>query len=91
MAKEKNLRRKELLRKYTVKIIESGLSFSLFSYFHFFLIYLYFLFLELKVRISDNINKSHNTWKKVEGSRRSDIIQHVHHMLTSCLTHGILG
>jgi len=42
MAKEKNFRRRELLRKYTVKIIESGLSFSLFSYFHFILIYLHF-------------------------------------------------
>jgi len=46
MAKEKNFRRRELPRKYTVKITESklSLSFSLFSYsyFHLFLIYLYF-------------------------------------------------
>ena len=29
--------------------------------------------------------------KEVEGSGRSDVIQHVHYMLTSCLTHGGLG
>ena len=35
-------------------------------------------------------DKSHNAWKDIEGSRRSNIIQHVHHMLTSYLTYGTL-
>jgi len=29
--------------------------------------------------------------KEVEGSKRSDVIQHEHYILTSCLTHGRLG
>ena len=29
--------------------------------------------------------------KDVEGSRRSDIIQHIYYMLTSCLIYGSLG
>ena len=59
--------------------------------FSYFLIFIFiFLFLELRVRVSDNITQSHDTWKNVEGSRRSDIIQYVHHMLTSYSTHGTL-
>ena len=53
----------------------------LFSYSHFH--FLFDLFLKLRVR-------SHDPWKDIEGSRRSDVIQHVNCMLTSCLTHGTL-
>ena len=45
-----------------VKIVESKLSFS------YFLIFIFiFLFLELRVR-------SHDAWKDIKGSRRSDVI-----------------
>ena len=66
--------------------------FSFLFYFYFYL-YLFsiFPFLELRVRVSDNITQSHDTWKKVEDSRRSDVIQHVYYMLTSCFIYGTLG
>jgi len=36
-------------------------------------------------------HKSYDAWKDVEGSRKSDVIQHIHYILTSYLTHGTLG
>jgi len=39
-----------------------------------------------------NHKTNHEMWEKeVEGSRTSDVIQHGHHMLASCITHGHLG
>ena len=75
--------------------------------FSYFLILIFIsLFLELKVRVSDNItqlhihyirlcsdsdsDKSHDAWKDIEDSRRSNIIQYVYYILTSCLTHSTL-
>ena len=37
-----------------------------------------------------NSHKSWDTWKDIEGFRRSNVIQHVYCMLTSCLTYGTL-
>ena len=73
-----------------IKIIRSGLSFLLFYYFHFlFNLILYFLFIELRVRVDDH--RSQDIGKGVEGPRRGNIIQYVHHILALYLTHGHLG
>jgi len=56
-------------------------------HFHFVLFYfLIFLFLEHRVR-----GRSQDAENKIEGSRTNDVIQHGHHILTSCPTHGRLG
>jgi len=64
---------------------------SVFLYFNFNFIFilfyfLIFLFLEHRVRV-----RSQDAENKVEGSRTNDVIQHRHHMLTSCPTHGCLS
>ena len=68
-----------------VKITESRLSFSYFLIliFIFFWFIFIFLFLELMVR-------SHDARKDIEGSRRSDVIQYVNYMLTSCFIYDTL-
>ena len=39
-----------------------------------------------------NHKTNHEMWEnEVEGSRTSNVIQHGHHMLASCITHGRLG
>ena len=48
--------------------------------------FLIFLFLEHRVRV-----RSQDTKNEVEGSKTNDVIQHGHHMLASCTTHGCLG
>jgi len=50
---------------------------------------LIFLFLEHRVRVSDS-HKSQNAENEVESSKTNDIIQHGHHMLALCSTHGYL-
>jgi len=72
-----------------IKFTNSGLSFFLFyfSFCTFILFYfLVFIFLEHRVRV-----RSQDTKNEVEGSRINDVIQHGHHMLASCTTHGCLG
>jgi len=60
-----------LSRPQKVNLVFSYFLTLIFILFWFILI---FPFLELRVRTSDNITQSHNAWKDVEGSRRSDII-----------------
>ena len=86
------------------KEVDLNLSYFLCSFlFYFWFIFLYSIFrTRVRVRVirsrcytAGHIrwygHKSHNTWKKVEGSRRNDVIQHVKHMLTLRCTHGHLG
>ena len=55
-------------------------------HFHFLIFFSYFLFLEYRVSV-----RSQDIENEVKGSRTDDIIQHRHHMLASCSTHGHLG
>jgi len=73
----------------SIKFTNSGLSFFLFYFSFFTFISFYFLvfpFLEHRVRV-----RLQDAKNKVEGSRTNDVIQHGHHMLASCTTHGCLG
>jgi len=80
---------RKVLKVFIVKFTNGGLNFILI--FIFILFYsLIFLFLEHRVTVS-NSHESQNTENKVEGSRTNDVIQHEHHMLASCSTHGYLG
>jgi len=57
--------------------------------FYYFLFLFSFLFIELRVRIDGH--RLQDIEKEVEGPQRGDIIQHIYHMLASCLTHSHLG
>jgi len=89
----------QMFKRITVKIARSGLGFLSFI--------LIFLFLELRVRVSDDItqshishirchsdsdgHKSHDAWKDVKHSGRDDIIQCMIYILTLRCIHGHLG
>ena len=71
---------KKMSSSQTVDLVSRYFIFRLYFYF------LIFLFLEHRVKV-----RSQDTENEVEESRIDDIIQHGHHMLASCSTHGCLG
>ena len=97
----------QCLQKYNIKIVDSGLHFSVllyFSFFFFFFLFFSFLFLVqlglgLSVMLSHQSQIDGVVTRLIMGLRRmeqkilkpSDVIQHGQHMLAPCYTHGHLG